>query len=65
MVEAKILTQVIGKEMYGRVWGLRLGPMPKTYYDTTSSHMAIAISSQASELSEKFHQMEQRVQQLE
>ncbi|KAH7670297.1 putative transposase Ptta/En/Spm plant protein [Dioscorea alata] len=36
MVEAEILTQVIGKERHGRVRGLGLGPTPKTYYGSSS-----------------------------
>lgn len=48
MVEAKILTQAIGKERYGWVRGLGLGPTPKSYYGSISSRKSTASTSQTS-----------------
>lgn len=66
MVEAEILIQVIGKERYGWVQGLGLGPTHKAHYDPTSTHFCTASTSNTGDvLLENFEQMEQRIEQLE
>ncbi|KAH7655770.1 putative transposase Ptta/En/Spm plant protein [Dioscorea alata] len=64
MVEAEILTQVIGKERCGRVRGVGLGPTPKSYYGGSSSQKSTNSNTQSSELVERLHQMEQEVQKM-
>ncbi|KAH7672347.1 putative transposase Ptta/En/Spm plant protein [Dioscorea alata] len=66
MVEAEILTQVIGKERHGRVRGLGLGPTPKTYYCSSSRRVTTCACQETRQGDGQFNQeLVQRVQQLE
>lgn len=59
------MTQVIGKERHGRVRGLGLGPTPTSYYGYSTSRSTTSSSSLSTEFIDRFHQLEQELQQME